>query len=147
MKRETLLHSLLGALGIRQEHRVYAKTPSIQNRHRLLLQESPLAGFQYHRAAAVWPFLREGEKLRLRREPRNPHDPYAVAVWFKNEHLGYVPRHENRTLARLMDQGIHPETTLIRLLDEENPWRKIRIRVEIPGTWPECFTRERSARA
>lgn len=131
MKRKSLLHSLLSSLSVRPGHRVYAKTPSSQTPHRLLLQESPLAGFQYHRAAAVWPFLREGEKLLLKREPRNPHDPYAVAVWFKNEHLGYVPRRENRTLARLLDQGIRPETTLIRLLEKENPWRKIRIRVEI----------------
>lgn len=131
MKRRSFLHSLLGALGVGLSQRVYAKTPPIQSRRRLLLQESPLAGFQYHRAAAIWPFLREGEKLHLRREPGNPHDRYAVAVWFKNEHLGYVPMRENRTLAQLMDQGVRLETTLIRLLDEENPWRKIRIRVEI----------------
>jgi hypothetical protein len=95
------------------------------------LQESPLAGYQYHRASAIWPFLQVGEKLHLKREPCNPHDPYAVAVWFRNEHLGYVPRRENRTLAKLMDQGIPLEASLIRLLDEGNPWRKIRFRVEM----------------
>jgi hypothetical protein len=95
-----------------------------------MLQESPLAGFQYHRAAAIWPFLQVGEKLHLRREPANPHDRYAVAVWFRNEHLGYIPRRENRTLAQLLDHGERLETTIVRLLEEENPWRKIRYRVE-----------------
>jgi len=131
MIRRNFLHSLLGTLGIGLSQRVYAKTAPSQSRRRLILQESPLAGFQYHRAAAIWPFLQEGENLHLKREPCNPHDRHAVAVWFRNEHLGYVPRRENRTLAKLMDQGVRPQATLIRLLDEENPWRKIRIRVEL----------------
>jgi hypothetical protein len=71
-----------------------------------------------------------GEQLRLKREPSNPHDRHAVAVWFKNEHLGYIPRRENRTLARLLDQGEQLETTIVRLLEDENPWRKIRFRVD-----------------
>jgi hypothetical protein len=96
----------------------------------VVLQESPLAGFQYHRAASIWPFLSVGEQLHLKREPSNPHDRYAVAVWFKNEHLGYIPRRENRTLARLLDQGEELETTIVRLLEEENPWRKIRFRID-----------------
>ncbi|MCU7795977.1 MAG: HIRAN domain-containing protein [Candidatus Thiodiazotropha sp. (ex Semelilucina semeliformis)] len=132
MKRRNFLHSLLGVLGGSLSHRVYAKISPIQTRRRLILQESPLAGYQYHRAAAIWPFLQVGEKLYLKREPSNQHDPHAVAVWFRNEHLGYVPRRENRTLAKLMDQGERLETRITRLLtDEQNPWRKIRFRVEM----------------
>ncbi len=99
-------------------------------RRRVILQESPLAGFQYHRAPAIWPFLQVGEHLHLRREPTNAHDRYAIAVWFRNEHLGYIPQRDNRTLARLLDQGERLETTIVRLLnDEPNPWRKIRLQV------------------
>jgi hypothetical protein len=131
MRRRSFLHTLLGGLGTGLGRPVYAKITPVQNRRRLLLQESPLAGFQYHRAAAIWPFLRIGEPLHLRRESYNPHDRYAVAVWFKNEHLGYIPRRENLTLAKLMDQGERLEATIVQLLEEPNPWRKIRIRVEL----------------
>jgi len=131
MRRRHFLHTLLGGLGIGIGRPVYAKITPIQSRRRLILQESPLAGFQYHRAAAIWPFLRVGERLRLRREASNPHDRNAVAVWFRNEHLGYIPRRENRTLAELLDRGERLEASIVRLLDEQNPWRKIRIRVEI----------------
>ena len=103
---------------------------------RILLQESPLAGYQYHRASGVWSFLRVGEVLRLHREPANPHDPNAIAVWYKNEHLGYVPRRENRTLAQLMDRGERLEARIVRLLEDENPWRRIRFRVDLK---PERF--------
>ncbi len=131
MLRRNVLQTLLTGVGIGLSRQVYAKIVPIQSRRRVLLQESPLAGFQYHRAAAIWPFLRVGEPLRLQREPGNPHDRYAVAVWFRNEHLGYIPRRENRTLAKLMDQGECLEAQIVRLLEENNPWRKIRLRVEL----------------
>ncbi|MCU7930827.1 MAG: HIRAN domain-containing protein [Candidatus Thiodiazotropha sp. (ex Codakia rugifera)] len=131
MKRKTALVSLLHAIGLSLVERVYAKTATFQAQRKIILQESPLAGFQYHRAPAIWPFLRVGEQLSLRREPSNPHDRYAIAVWFKNEHLGYIPRRENRTIAKLLDRGELLETRIVRLLEEENPWRKIRFRVEM----------------
>lgn len=103
---------------------------------RILLQESPLAGYQYHRASGIWTFLRVGEKLQLRREPGNLYDPNAIAIWFKNEHLGYVPRRENKTLAQMMDRGERLEAQIVRLLEEENPWRRVRFRVDlIPHVW------------
>lgn len=131
MRRRNFLNSLLGGLGIGLGRSVYAKISPGHSRRKLILQESPLAGYQYHRASAIWPFLQVGEQLHLRREPGNPHDRYAVAVWFRNEHLGYIPRRENRTLAGLLDQGERLEASIVRLLDEQNPWRKIRVRVEM----------------
>ncbi len=130
MRRRNFLHTLLGGLGIGLGRPLLAHAPS-RNRRRILLQESPLAGYQYHRAAAIWPFLRVGEPLRLMREPNNPHDRHAVAVWFRNEHLGYIPRRENRSLARLMDQGERLEAKIIQMQDHRDPWRKLRIRVEL----------------
>jgi hypothetical protein len=41
---------------------------------RLLVQNSPLAGFRYHAAAEVWRELRIGDRLELLRDPDNPHD-------------------------------------------------------------------------
>ena len=52
---------------------------------RLLVQSSPLAGYRYAEAAAVWPRLRVGDELTLAREPDNPHDANAVRVDYKNE--------------------------------------------------------------
>lgn len=66
--------------------------------------ELPLAGFRHHRAAAIWPFLQPGLELRLRREAWNPHDPQAVAVYYRREKLGYLPRSDNAAIARWLDQ-------------------------------------------
>lgn len=34
-----------------------------QKERKLLLQASPVAGFQYHDGEAAWPFIREGDPL------------------------------------------------------------------------------------
>jgi hypothetical protein len=50
--------------------------------------------------------LRKGVILSLVREPTNPHDHNAIAVYSRaNEHLGYVPRPMNIELARELDAG------------------------------------------
>ncbi len=129
MKRRTFLTTLLGALGSN------LLTPATQAKsaRKILHQEYRLAGYQYHRASAVWPFLREGEALTLKREPHNPHDPSAIAVWFRNEKLGYVPRRENRVLAQMMDLGKKVEGQIVQLLNEHNPWQRIRISTILSG--------------
>lgn len=102
-----------------------------QSSRATLLQESPVAGFQHHRGVAIWPFLREGEKLNLVRESINQHDPNAIAVYFRNDKLGYVPMRENATLAQMLDRGEKLDAQIIRLLDEDNPWRRVRIQVSL----------------
>jgi len=134
MQRQSLIRHWLGSLRPGHDRRFVAI--DTESAPRILLQESPLAGYQYHRASGIWPFLQVGEVLRLHREPANPHDRNAIAVWYKNEHLGYVPRRENRTLAQLMDRGERLEARIVRLLEDENPWRRIRFRIDLK---PERF--------
>ena len=50
--------------------------------------------------------LKSGEKLSLRREPKNRFDENAVRVDDeKGRKLGYVPEKDNYVFARLMDAG------------------------------------------
>jgi hypothetical protein len=134
MQHQHLLQHLMGYLKAGRDKRFFIIESDAPPR--ILLQESPLAGYQYHRASGIWPFLRVGQVLQLRREPANSHDPNAIGVWYKNDHLGYVPRRENRTLAQMMDRGERLEARIVRLLEDENPWRRIRFRVDLK---PERF--------
>src|SRR3970282_3028425 len=72
---------------------------------RLLVQSSPLAGFRYYAAGQVWPKLKVGDPLELRREADNPHDANAVAVAWRGRKLGYVPRRAKAALAWGLDRG------------------------------------------
>jgi hypothetical protein len=47
----------------------------------------------------------ENSEVSLEREPHNPYDSHAVAVYYKGMKLGYVPRTQARALAGYMDAG------------------------------------------
>ena len=96
---------------------------------KLLVQSSPLAGFQYHAAAILWERLRIGDALTLVREPDNLHDPRAVRVEWHGAQLGYLPRAENDAVAAAMDRGERVEGRIAALIEHKNPWRRLRIDV------------------
>lgn len=99
---------------------------------RILLQASPLAGFQYYHGKQVWGEMREGDALELVREPDNAHDPRAVRVEWHGIKLGYVPRRENEAVARLLDRGSRLEARITRLVKSRNPWQRMLFEVYVP---------------
>jgi hypothetical protein len=98
----------------------------------ILLQDSPLAGFQFHEGKALWKQLKEGDALTLTREPDNHYDSKAIRVEWQGHKLGYVPRRENLDLARLMDNGQQLHARITRLQQARNPWERIRFEVLAP---------------
>lgn len=102
-----------------------------QENVRLLVQNSPLAGFRYHAAAEVWRELRIGDRLELAREPDNPHDANAVKVLWRGQVLGYVPRRENAALAWGLDRGTPLRARISVLAEHPNPARRVRFEVYV----------------
>lgn len=98
---------------------------------RLLVQSSPLAGFQYYAGTAHWEEMRPGDRLDLIREPDNPHDPRAVRVEWRGDKLGYLPRKENQAVAAEMDRGGQVEARIARLRQYRNPWQRVLIEVYV----------------
>jgi len=96
---------------------------------RLLVQSAPLAGFRYYAAAQVWPKLKVGDPLELRREADNPHDANAVAVAWRGRKLGYVPRRANAALAWSLDRGAPLQARISRLAAHPNPARRLEFEV------------------
>ena len=98
---------------------------------RLVVQSSPLAGFRYSEAAALWPRLRVGDELTLVREADNPRDANAVRVEWRGHKLGYVPRRENAALAHGLERGAPLRARLSRLEEHPNPARRVEFEVYI----------------
>jgi hypothetical protein len=103
----------------------YGQTPSVQ----ILVQSSPLAGYRYGEAAAVWPLLRLGDPLELVREAENPSDANAVRVDWRGRKLGYVPRRENAALAWGIDRGTPLRARISRLAEHASRSRRIEFEV------------------
>jgi hypothetical protein len=98
----------------------------------ILLQDSPLAGFQFHAGKSLWPRMQAGDALALIREPDNPFDANAVRVEWQGQKIGYVPRRENADVARFMDRGQNLEARIARLAEGRDPWSRVRFEILIP---------------
>ncbi len=101
---------------------------------RIIVQQSPLAGFQYYEGKDIWNMMRVGDTLQLSREPQNPHDANAVRVLWRNEMLGYIPRRENSDVARQMDRGAPVKARIVQLKEARNPWQRIEFEVYVEAT-------------
>lgn len=97
----------------------------------LLIQSSPLAGSQFHELPDIIDRIRVGDALTLRRQPDNPHDPNAIQVLWQGHMLGYVPRRENKTVARAMDRDEPLVARVVSLRPDESPWRRLRFEIGI----------------
>lgn len=92
-----------------------------------------IAGFQYHDGPSVFFKLTVGTMLRLVPEPDNPHDPEAIAIYFEDTMIGYVPSSENSLLALLAfygHEGIF-ECQVLKADSTAEPWEQVRVRVNV----------------
>ena len=98
---------------------------------KVLVQSSPLAGFQFYAGRELWDEMQAGDALLLVREPDNAHDANAVRVEWRGRRLGYLPRSENRAVAEEMDRGGRVEARIARLSRHRDPWKRIQLDVYV----------------
>ena len=124
MNRRIFFQRLVGGIGL------IAVAPAVTAASRtVLIQESPVAGFQFHDGEFVWPSLKVGKELTLVREADNVHDSNAVAVYFHTDQLGYVPRVENTAVAQMLDRGELLKASISKLNDTDNPWDRVWLEI------------------
>ena len=135
MERRSFLESILAAsatLPFVGPARAAGRSDDLHGKgaeRELLIQESPVAGFQYHDGEKVWPRLSSGDSLRLLREPANPYDRQAVAVYWRDSKLGYVPRAANTAVSQMMDRGERLVARVERLRESRNPWKRVELSI------------------
>lgn len=100
---------------------------------RIHLDNFHIAGFSYWDGCEAFEQLRIGTKLQLVREADNAFDPYAVAIWYKDFKLGFVPRGANRFLSKHLDMGLEDvyECRITRLTPDDHPENQVEVIVYI----------------
>lgn len=95
----------------------------------------PVAGFRFHDGPALLERIRVGMPLALVPEPDNPHDRRAIRIEAYGHHLGYVPRSDNRPLARLLRQGAPVSARVASVKRDGESWDALRVAVSmgLPG--------------
>jgi len=66
------------------------------------------------------------------REPDNPHDRNAIRLEWKGRMLGYVPRRENRHLARQLDKGNPVHARITELIRHRNGRYRLSYEIFVP---------------
>jgi hypothetical protein len=97
----------------------------------VLIQVSPVAGFQYHQGELLWAFIRRGDRLALVREPDNEYDDKAVRIDWSRFKLGYVPRIENHAVSQMLDRGEMLAARIVELRRSRNPWKRVQVAIEV----------------
>lgn len=88
-----------------------------------------IAGFTYWEGALVFQELSIGTELFLRREEDNKFDPYAVAIYYKEHKLGFIPRNMNKEISKFCEQGYANifEVRINRLSPHEGPEEQVGV--------------------
>jgi hypothetical protein len=64
-----------------------------------------IAGFSYCDRNDIVEELRVGFELKLITEPNNKYDKYAVAIYYDEHKLGYIPMKKNKNISQLINLG------------------------------------------
>lgn len=127
MKRRRFLSALFALPAVPA-----ALAKSAMEPHRkIIIQRSPVVGFQYHDGEAVREWLRVGQPLQLRREPENARDSRVVRVEWNGRKLGYLPRVENAAVSQMLDRGEPLVARITSLYDSSHPWHRIGLDVTL----------------
>jgi hypothetical protein len=114
MKRKDFLSNIvLGSAGTLVAIPLPAESELVRQKIRLAV--TFIAGFQHYDGPDAVSLLEIGMPLQLNREPHNSYDKNAVEIWTGDAKLGYVPRSENKTIARLMVKGVGVEASILGL--------------------------------
>jgi hypothetical protein len=128
MKRSGFLKTLTALVAI-----PFAAVENIlPERKRTALIEVPVRGFQYYDGPGLLGEMGALDRLLLVREPENRYDHNAIAFYYRDHKIGFVPREKNEVLARLMDAEV------VRLFGEIEEvditgtgWVNVRVKVFI----------------
>ncbi len=92
-----------------------------------------IAGFGYWEGCEAFEHLKIGTKLELVREADNPFDPYAVAIYYGEYKLGFIPRGSNHDISKYLDMGLDDiyEVRITRITPDVDTENQVEVIVYI----------------
>lgn len=125
MKRTTFIKAMAGSFGLA----VMPNMP-IKEYQKVYLKHVFIRGFQYYDGPEIIDTINKTGRVYMVREPDNPYDEHAIAIYFESHKLGYLPRESNKTLSILMDTDLlRFYTKITHIRKDAANWEKISIAV------------------
>ena len=97
-------------------------------RREMLALSCLVAGTSHQHLQEAEPDMIYHTVFDLKREPKNKFDDKAVAIYFRNSKIGYIPQEKNEVIANLMDAGKKFSAKLISKEWKED-WLKIDVEI------------------
>lgn len=109
------------------------KAKEIKTSNKVHLTNFHIAGFSYWDGCEVFEQLHIGTKLDLVREEDNKFDPYAVAIYYGEYKLGFIPRGENHDISKYLDMGLEDiyDVRITRITPDTHPENQVEVIVRI----------------
>ncbi len=125
MKRADFLSRLIGVATIGQ-----MPLSVLIAKRKIYLLQCFVAGFRHYKGMELLREMEVNDFLELRREPENEYDAFAIALYWQQEKIGFVPADFNETIARLLDASALPLlATITHLKREVKPWENVEVAV------------------
>ena len=125
MKRSDFLQRMIGVA-------LLGKLPisELILKRKVYLLHCFVAGFRYYSGMDLLNEMEVNDFLELRREPNNKYDEFAIALYWQQEKIGFIPADSNETIARLLDAEALPLLASITHLNKEvEPWENVVVAV------------------
>ena len=106
----------LGLYAKRKEKRSWVKLTTLN-----------VAGLQYGEMAEHT--FSPNEELKAVREPDNPYDRYAVALYKENRRVGYIPRTNSRIIASLLDSEHDLRIRVRHFESKKEAWERLWVSI------------------
>ncbi len=97
-------------------------------RREMLALSCLVAGTSFRNLQELEPKMTENCVFDLKREATNKFDKKAVAIFFQEQNIGYIPKEKNEVIANLMDAGKKFSAKLISK-NWEGTWLKLDIEI------------------
>lgn len=108
----------------------------VKNFRKFYLLQCFVAGFRFNKGMEVLPQMKEGDLLHLVREPDNAFDACAIALYWNELKIGYVPKAENQMLSKLLDADALDLMGEIAYLNKEvKPWENLHVAIYFLKAW------------
>jgi len=125
MKRADFLQRLIGVA-------IFGKLPisTLITKRKVYLLQCFVAGFRHYKGMELLEEMEVNDLLELSREPDNVYDDFAIALYWQQEKIGFIPAEFNETIARLLDAEALPLLASITHLKKDvKPWENVVVAV------------------
>ena len=87
-----------------------------------------IAGFTFYEGVLAFKHLEIGTGLTMKPEPGNRYDENAVAIYYNEHKLGYVPRSQNKAIATILGAGQNIfEMRVQQLIPDASPEQQVQV--------------------